>query len=317
MKLSIESLKSIFDTIINNECISRKELASTLMISNVSIGHASDILASAGLINISKDNSKKDAGGRRAELLLPSKDKLCLLINACDGFVSFSLSPLARKPSAATSLPFIYTLDFNDNFAVALSSIKETLAESYIKPSIIAVAFPGEVSLITGRLEGTRVRDYLGGSVIEIMDRYGMTPDIIMSGASAAARFCNKQCIGAKRLMYISISEQIWGCVNGEYYEDWGDIAVDRSLALSYSEALRCCCDEEALTIYTGRFINTLRSAFSTDEIYVSSTVLSGEILKSLDLKVHDALEVSPVLYGLFDATKDKLFDKLLKATQP
>ena len=313
MGISRKSLKSIFEIIINNDGISRKALGEILGISNVAIGYAVEALISSSLIKSSKGTSEPNTKCRRTDQLISNEKHICLLINTCDGFISFSLSPLSKAPASSYSLPYIYTLNFSDNFAIALSSIKETLKELCIEPSFIAVAFPGDVCKATGRLINTRVRDYLGESLTDIMERYGMTPDMIISGAGAADIFCRKPGDIAKRIMYISIGEQIFGCINREHYENWGEISVDRSFSLSYSEALKCGCDEDSLTLYTTRFINTLRSAFAPDEIYVSSTVLSTDIFDQVDQVVHINSDPSPIISGLFEASKDGIFDKHVK----
>lgn len=293
------TLRAVFDAVSENGISSRKEIADALGISAVSAHKAVDILCGAGLLEIDKELSKSTSRGRKTESVIVSRKKLCLVIDFCKKNTYYSLSTLGNRINNIQVVPYSDSQDLEINFDISATEILKFIEINEAKPSFVAVAIPDFD-------DNFNTKDCIAS-----LEKFGLAPDIVVSGARGASEFCSSLFCG--RYAFVSVDNRAWGCssLEPERMIPWESIKVGAHHGESFASVLQYESDEQKLCVYANRFINTIDAVLSPDRIFVAATSLPESVMAKLceNDKVCDISGDSPVLNGLLRLSKNKIFE--------
>ena len=297
------TLRAVFDIVSDKGITSRKEISDILGISMVAAHGAVDTLVESGILTVEKNSLHNTSPrGRKSEDVTVAPDKLCLLIDFCKKNINFAISSLGRSINSFETIPYSDMQDPEVNFDLAASHIARYIERNNAHPSFVAVAIP-EFD------KNFSIKDCESS-----LAKAGLKPDLIVSGAKAAGKFCSSLSDG--RFSFVSVDHHVWGCSSAEPDRMllWENIKVGAHHGESFASVLQYEKNEQNLCVYTKRFINAIDSVLSPDRIFISSTSLPDGVMDEIrkNEKLSDLSADSPVLNGLLEFAKDKIFQKAL-----
>ena len=297
----MDTVSRVFYAVAKDNLHTRKEIATALGVSLVTVGKAVELLTAAGVLS-SSEKCESDIG-RRGDFIEVSTTAKVLLIDLVERDLAYSLAPLGEASVNTRYIPYVDSLDFADNLLLLVNDIKKHLD---VAPRKILVALPGEVS--DGRIKNALICDYSGFDVAELLAKRGFCPDMLISctnAIEASEEFCTGDA-------FVSISDRIWGTFGRGKVENWSSVTVDNRGELTYAEALRCSLDDEKTTDYSLRFLRAIDGVLSPDRILLSCNRLSDSAFALLKRNMPKLVSVSADEM-IFDGLMELAMAEILK----
>ena len=267
----MSTIRRVFEAIAKDNLHTRREIASSLGCSFVTVSKAVDKLISCGLI-ASVDKNESDVG-RRSDFLDISPSACVLLINLCGECLCYTISTLYDGSASARHLPYVDSLDFEDNFLLLIRDIKRRVITSPLK---IAIALPGDFK--DGKLINAYINDYSGFNIIKMIGDYGINADVVVSAATAVEASPSFLSGDA----FVCISRSTWGTFGRGRIERLGKVTVDNRNLLDFDNAVCCSYDENSIMEYSSRLLGIIDSVLSPERILFSSKLMPDYKLNEL-----------------------------------
>ena len=301
MGISKKTCREVFDIVSKSGISSRKEISEKLGISTVAVHNAVEMLVSRELLSVEKDSLHNTSPrGRKSEDVVVSRERLALLVDFCKKNIYFSISPLCSRIGSFEIIPYSDMLDAEVNFDIAASEIFKFIERNNVKPSFVAIAVPTFD-------DNFSVKDCKAA-----LSKVGLSPDMIVSGASAASELCSS--LSNERFVFVSIDNRAWGCHSAEPERmiPWDSIKVGAHHGESFASVLQYESDEQKLSVYANRFIGAIDAVLSPERIFVSATALPEAVVENLKKndKISDISAEMPVLNGLLGLSKNIIFNQ-------
>ena len=291
MKNGFETLLDVFDAIIVDNLITKREIADKLGLSATGVSKAAGELISAGLISTCGAVPSK---GRSAEALSPTYSKKYAIVNLCEKPFTYSIAYLGEGMAAngrsymtVKSVPYIRDLDFGENVA-RLANRLANLGEG-ISTAAIALPSPDDLP-----------EDYLGDDIPSLFARRSITPLVI--GSRIDALYASSTIKGAPLpSLYISVGRGVRGVYLGKtaLQLNWDGVNID---GLLLSEIIRCASSPSRLADRLEKLIVSASELLGTKSVMLDATYISAETVEILLARLPFLKDVtfnSPVHEGL------------------
>ena len=300
MKNGYNTLLAVYKAIVWDSLSTRKEISESIGLSKVSVSHAVNLLIKSNIICA---DGTVSTGGRHSDFLSPDYSRKYLVINFCKKPFSYAITHLGDELSTDSTInssvkfiPYFKDLDFGENINIASKIITKNLRN---KPIAIAAAFPSS---------NNSPSDYLGDNILDILSKYNILPDILVSEEKAALA-CPKIDRLTAPLLYISIDEKVGAIYSSDEQTlvlDWKSV---HSGGLSFEEILKCSSDDHTLANRISNIVLFAAEVMNVKNILIDSDIISDDTAEALvsnsDI-ITDITRSAPVLNGLLELLAER-----------